>query len=451
MLLLLLLPFVLLLPTTYAHGRFPAYCPACRADSASGGHAEPTHGRIEGPALTFLQQRDVITLDFQMRMLAQCEKADGVTQKFFKCPGPDCQRYLIDQDLQYSIVPRGTTEVEGFERKMRLGKCECGARVCVRCHALAELPQKPALTKLAEVMKEELSELLKEGGVSHWSTMQMDEIAGLLSVATGDAVKVDLLHDWPPGDYVVKDSRLNVRLEAEITSAQVRDQQTKQPVYLDTGEEVTVLEAMKVGVAWRVRHGKGWSSAVSAKSGRTLLEPREKLELDATLANAEAESFFVAWSEAAKAKLRSLQRQQPHYAQYVGSQDQEGEGTAAAGVAVPLPSLILISKTGFAHECPVGLTRQLSTDAETQALLQKSSKKCPNCGAFIQKNDGCNIMMCGTTAHGRLADALAHGGCGHLFHWDTLKPAKTFYIGLDGRRVDNYIGGIATDGGGMMP
>ena len=48
-------------------------------------------------------------------------------------------------------------------------------------------------------------------------------------------------------------------------------------------------------------------------------------------------------------------------------------------------------------------------------------------------------------------DALAHGGCGHLFHWDSLKPAKTFYIGLDGNRVDNYIGGIATDGGGLEP
>ena len=34
-------------------------------------------------------------------------------------------------------------------------------------------------------------------------------------------------------------------------------------------------------------------------------------------------------------------------------------------------------------------------------------------------------MMCGTHAHGRLADALAHGGCGHLFYWDSLEPANT--------------------------
>ena len=146
-------------------------------------------------------------------------------------------------------------------------------------------------------------------------------------------------------------------------------------------------------------------------------------------------------------------------------------------------------------------SRRTKRNADTTVCIF-AGKHCPNCGAFIQKNDGCNIMMCGTTAHGRLADALAHGGCGHLFHWcaalelfnacphdacvcpepvlakdrsyrctplektcrftlvwslrtlscrDSLKPAKTFYIGLDGQRVDNYIGGIATDGAGMMP
>ena len=49
-------------------------------------------------------------------------------EKYFKCPNAGCKLYLIDQDPQYSIVPRGSTEVEGFERRMRLGKCECGAR-----------------------------------------------------------------------------------------------------------------------------------------------------------------------------------------------------------------------------------------------------------------------------------------------------------------------------------
>ena len=45
-------------------GQFPAYCPACRVES-DGVHDEPGKGRIEGPALTFLQSKGVITLDFQ--------------------------------------------------------------------------------------------------------------------------------------------------------------------------------------------------------------------------------------------------------------------------------------------------------------------------------------------------------------------------------------------------
>jgi hypothetical protein len=50
-----------------------------------------------------------------------------------------------------------------------------------------------------------------------------------------------------------------------------------------------------------------------------------------------------------------------------------------------------------------------------------------------------------------LAGFVLAGGCGHLFHWDTLKAAKTFYIGLNGQRVDNYIGGVPTDGGAVGP
>ena len=37
----------------------------------------------------------------------------------------------------------------------------------------------------------------------------------------------------------------------------------------------------------------------------------------------------------------------------------------------------------------------------------------------------------------------------YFVDYDTLKPAKTFSIGLDGRRVDNCycMGGVPTDGG----
>ena len=81
-------------------------------------------------------------------------------------------------------------------------------------------------------------------------------------------------------------------------------------------------------------------------------------------------------------------------------------------------------------------------------------------------------MMCGTHAHGRLADALAHGGCGHLFYWDSLEPANTCkcpdnsrgfaedcltqsavadYIGLDGQQAHyQYAARPAPRGGGLF-
>ena len=142
-------------------------------------HNEPAKGRIEGPALTFLQSKGVITLDFQYRFMRQQE--GSTAEKFFKCPNPGCKHYLIDQDPQYAVVPRGSTEVEGFVRKMRLGKCECGARVCVRCHAMAEPDVRRAIEKLADVTKDNVEDLLREGGVSHWKTLQLDDVSDCLS------------------------------------------------------------------------------------------------------------------------------------------------------------------------------------------------------------------------------------------------------------------------------
>ena len=197
-------------------GQMPPYCPACRTEAMSEGHSEPMHGRIEGKALSFLEQEGVLTKDFQFRMLRQMEENEG--ERFFACPAK-CGRYLIDQDPQYAMVPRGATSDAGFDRKMRLGKCECGAHVCCNCHQQAE----------------------------------------------------------------------------KTVSA--------------SGEEE------------------------------------------------------------------------------------------------------------YSHTCPTALNRDAPTDEATLELLKSIGKKCPNCGNWIQKNDGCNVMMCGTEAHGRLSDALARGGCGFLFYW----------------------------------
>ena len=87
-------------------------------------HDEPAKGRIEGPALTFLESKGVITLDFQYRFMRQQE--GSTAEKFFKCPNSGCQHYLIDQDPQYAVIPRGSTEVEGFVMvRLRARDCCC--------------------------------------------------------------------------------------------------------------------------------------------------------------------------------------------------------------------------------------------------------------------------------------------------------------------------------------
>ena len=92
--------------------------------------------------------------------------------------------------------------------------------------------------------------------------------------------------------------------------------------------------------------------------------------------------------------------------------------------------------------------------------MARIGKPCPACGHFVEKSQGCDVMMasgatrprdratapplprppdctaqacwrrvfsfesllqCGTNAHGRIQDALRNGGCGYLFHWESLQ------------------------------
>jgi hypothetical protein len=93
-------------------------------------------------------------------------------------------------------------------------------------------------------------------------------------------------------------------------------------------------------------------------------------------------------------------------------------------------------------------------DDATLKVLMKIGKKCPGCGAethtgplsvpeaeymacrfhreagpvctgsFIEKNDGCDHMSCGASAHSPMALCLRNGGCGAQFLWQTLKATS---------------------------
>ena len=55
-------------------------------------------------------------------------------------------------------------------------------------------------------------------------------------------------------------------------------------------------------------------------------------------------------------------------------------------------------------------------------MQERGIKKCPKCGALMQKNEGCHIMKCGTHAHGSTEVAKRMGGCGYESDWGDFLP-----------------------------
>ena len=100
-------------------------------------------------------------------------------------------------------------------------------------------------------------------------------------------------------------------------------------------------------------------------------------------------------------------------------------------------------KQGLKEEDVEGHTCELAeggrgVDLETFKLLKKSAKPCPNCGLLEQKAQGCDYMMCGTHSHGRILDAIANGGCGYNYSWETGEYVSTYFTGIDGYRKTGH-------------
>ena len=60
---------------------------------------------------------------------------------------------------------------------------------------------------------------------------------------------------------------------------------------------------------------------------------------------------------------------------------------------------------------------------------------CQGCGKFVERTAGCRTMMCGTNAHGKVADALRNGGCALIFSYASLKQCNDGhgFTDLDGK------------------
>lgn len=54
----------------------------------------------------------------------------------------------------------------------------------------------------------------------------------------------------------------------------------------------------------------------------------------------------------------------------------------------------------------------------------RNMKPCPACGLLLEKNAGCDYMMCGDSAHGSIANAVRNGGCAFAFKWSSMKPLE---------------------------
>ena len=75
------------------------------------------------------------------------------------------------------------------------------------------------------------------------------------------------------------------------------------------------------------------------------------------------------------------------------------------------------------HDCPEDKLTQTEMDEATKQAMAQIGKQCPVCDQWIQKNDGCDWMTCGTVAHGCLGDCIRNGGCGIAFKWGSLEVA----------------------------
>ena len=109
------------LDTAMDEGNFPAYCPMCAA--SAGESKQSPCGKIDGAALSFLAQRNVITHDFQFRFMRQQKE---IERQFFHCPNK-CGRILLEP---VEIVWKGDKR----NPYSSPGECACGALVCVTCH-----------------------------------------------------------------------------------------------------------------------------------------------------------------------------------------------------------------------------------------------------------------------------------------------------------------------------
>ena len=81
----------------------------------------------------------------------------------------------------------------------------------------------------------------------------------------------------------------------------------------------------------------------------------------------------------------------------------------------------------YKHRCPETKAESKYDEAASLQLMKTLGKPCPNCGMFLIKDEGCDKMLCGDSAHGSLLKAIKSGGCGQHFVWSTMQKTTTIF------------------------
>ena len=74
---------------------------------------------------------------------------------------------------------------------------------------------------------------------------------------------------------------------------------------------------------------------------------------------------------------------------------------------------------------------------------EKHCRRCPYCRRVVEKMDGCDIMMCGSDAHG----GNQQRGCGKQFIWSEGQPNSALKYEADLRGAADYAAEDAEGGG----
>jgi hypothetical protein len=75
------------------------------------------------------------------------------------------------------------------------------------------------------------------------------------------------------------------------------------------------------------------------------------------------------------------------------------------------------------------LRRRMNELLKDENWKRRNLKHCPKCLRVIEKLSGCDMMVCGTDAHG----GNRQNGCGHSFRWSQAAP----YTGTNTKHLDD--------------